>query len=470
MNGFSKKWMSLIGLMLVSIVVTIFLSGCEQQNTTTWLTTSATSSTTSSSNGPTGSQTTMTTQTTSATSSVSTSSTTSPSTAPTISPTTSPSTTPTTVPTTAPTATPARRVQDYFPLTPDVFFRYAGTGNEFEPMSVETDYLWPDRIQLATMNGATEYRRLFKVGNGRVQELLTRGELYVREDLSQLSPVKDGEILLMEPLVVGTSWLVNGDKRSITGVDVPVSTPAGSFKAIEVTTQGKDVTTRHYYAAGIGFVKMSITGAYEITQTFEKRDSNASKQQTMTFYYPRMTQSATEVRFLDIRVTMKTNEGIRETLARYFSSPPASGYQRIMSPAVTIRSVNIDPVTEIVHVDVSKNYAEEMKFGAEMEAAILRCLVNTVGHAYNVERVLLTLDGEPVNFGHVAMDPGQSFKVEYDGAISLDGQTVLYKVKFGDTLYRIAQMHQVTVQSIVDANNLVDPNLIYPGQLLKIPK
>lgn len=337
-------------------------------------------------------------------------------------------------------------------------------------MSVETDYVWPDRIQLAYMNGATEYRRLFKVGNGRVQELLTRGELYVREDLSQLPPIKDGEILLMEPLTVGTSWLVNGEKRSITGMDVPVSTPAGSFKTIEVTTQGKDVTTRQYYAAGIGFVKMAITGAYEITQTLEKRNPNASRQQNMTFYYPRMTQTATEIRFLDIRVTLKTNEGIREALAKYFSSPPASGYQRIMSPAVTIRSVNLDPVTEIIHVDVSKNYADEMKFGAEMEAAVIRCLVNTVGHAYNVERVILTLDGEPANFGHVAMDPGQSFKVDYDGAISLDGQHVLYRVKVGDTLYRIAQMHQVTVQSIVDANNLLDPDLIYPGQLLMIPK
>jgi 2',3'-cyclic-nucleotide 2'-phosphodiesterase (5'-nucleotidase family) len=44
-----------------------------------------------------------------------------------------------------------------------------------------------------------------------------------------------------------------------------------------------------------------------------------------------------------------------------------------------------------------------------------------------------------------------------------------YQVKSGDMLYRIANMYGVTVQEIVDANSIANPNMIYPGQMLKIP-
>jgi len=48
------------------------------------------------------------------------------------------------------------------------------------------------------------------------------------------------------------------------------------------------------------------------------------------------------------------------------------------------------------------------------------------------------------------------------------GQT-LYAVKPGDTLYRIATLYGVTVAAIVSANAITNPNLIYPGQVLVIP-
>ncbi len=48
------------------------------------------------------------------------------------------------------------------------------------------------------------------------------------------------------------------------------------------------------------------------------------------------------------------------------------------------------------------------------------------------------------------------------------GQT-LYVVKPGDTLYKIASLYGVTVSAIVAANNIVNPNLIYPNQVLVIP-
>ncbi len=44
-----------------------------------------------------------------------------------------------------------------------------------------------------------------------------------------------------------------------------------------------------------------------------------------------------------------------------------------------------------------------------------------------------------------------------------------YQVKKGDTLYSLAKQYNVTVNDIVVANNITNPNLIYEGQILEIP-
>ena len=42
-------------------------------------------------------------------------------------------------------------------------------------------------------------------------------------------------------------------------------------------------------------------------------------------------------------------------------------------------------------------------------------------------------------------------------------------VKYGDTLWSISQQYGVTIQAIVQANQLTDPNVLYPGTKLFIP-
>lgn len=48
------------------------------------------------------------------------------------------------------------------------------------------------------------------------------------------------------------------------------------------------------------------------------------------------------------------------------------------------------------------------------------------------------------------------------------GEDIVHTVAAGDTLYRIAQQYGVTIQSIVDANAITDPNALEVGQQLLI--
>lgn len=47
---------------------------------------------------------------------------------------------------------------------------------------------------------------------------------------------------------------------------------------------------------------------------------------------------------------------------------------------------------------------------------------------------------------------------------------MIYIVKPGDTLYSIAYRFETTVDSIVNVNNISNPNMIYPGQAITLPE
>lgn len=51
---------------------------------------------------------------------------------------------------------------------------------------------------------------------------------------------------------------------------------------------------------------------------------------------------------------------------------------------------------------------------------------------------------------------------------TINTESIYYTVQSGDTLYEIAARYGTTVQEIVDINNIANPNLIYPGETLRI--
>nr|WP_317332495.1 LysM peptidoglycan-binding domain-containing protein [uncultured Romboutsia sp.] len=65
--------------------------------------------------------------------------------------------------------------------------------------------------------------------------------------------------------------------------------------------------------------------------------------------------------------------------------------------------------------------------------------------------------------------PGQVLKIPSNDNNSQEKPTKTYIVKSGDTLSEIAQKFNTTVAKLVELNNIQNPNLIYPGQVLKIP-
>ncbi|MPM51125.1 hypothetical protein SDC9_97872 [bioreactor metagenome] len=54
-----------------------------------------------------------------------------------------------------------------------------------------------------------------------------------------------------------------------------------------------------------------------------------------------------------------------------------------------------------------------MNAGSGFEAMILQCLTNTLGDYYQVEEVYITIDGGPYESGHIIIEEGEAYKVDY---------------------------------------------------------
>ncbi len=61
---------------------------------------------------------------------------------------------------------------------------------------------------------------------------------------------------------------------------------------------------------------------------------------------------------------------------------------------------------------------------------------------------------------------GEILKIDA-GALSNEGY-LTYRIKSGDTLWSIARRYNTTVENLVKINNIENPNLIYPNQIIKI--
>jgi len=306
-------------------------------------------------------------------------------------------------------------IRDFFPFEPDVYYEYAGQGNEYAPMDAYVDYVYDDSIQLSYDNGGTVMGRLYKYRDGQLLLVKSVGEFYIREDLTQYEEDMQ-EIVLKEPIAVGTAWQNGEEIATITSVNSIVDTPLGQFEAIEVTAQNPSITTKKYYARGMGFIKMVISGEYEIIQELERRDAGVPLETFIRFYYPKMTETDVELVYSDIRTEMFTNMGLADVLAQHMKTPPDASLQPVMSANARINKVYYDGESTTAYVDLTKEFITEMNAGSATEGAILDSLTNTICNIYGASKMMITIDGQPYESGHVAFAEGEALVPKYENA------------------------------------------------------
>ncbi|HEY8805791.1 MAG TPA: GerMN domain-containing protein [Clostridium sp.] len=308
-------------------------------------------------------------------------------------------------------------IKDYFPLKENTKYVYEGKGNEFASYNVLVDYLVGNRIQLRTNNGGTEIVQVLENKDGNLTKLLSRGECFYRENLTQ-SPSNNAEILLKEPLLKGTTWILGGDrKRYISNVEVDVTTPLGKYKALEVTTTAKTTKTLDYYARNVGLVKtVFISNGDQISSSLSKIENNVSFTQSLEFYYPNI--NGINLNFVEKQLIFKTNDITRIKIESAYKVLPKGNIGRVLSPNAKIKSLYLNK-DGMVYVDFTKELVSEMNAGSGFESMILQSITNTLGRYYGVNKVYITVEGSPYKSGHIEMKKGEAFIVNLKNSIEL---------------------------------------------------
>lgn len=91
--------------------------------------------------------------------------------------------------------------------------------------------------------------------------------------------------------------------------------------------------------------------------------------------------------------------------------------------------------------------------------------LSQIAQEYNTTVNIIARENNIVNPNIIY--PGQRLIINTTGMGTELGH-LCYKVVRGDTLYGIAKRFNTTIENLVILNNIVNPNLIYPGQCLKI--
>lgn len=300
-------------------------------------------------------------------------------------------------------------IKNYFPFNQNYKYVYEGVGNEYASYTVFIDYIKDNRIQTRTNNGGTETVRVLENSNGELKEILSRGETYFRENFTGAKN-DGGEILLKEPLVKGTSWTTgNNIKKSITNVDIDTTTPLGTFKTLEVTSEENGNKTVNYYAKDMGLIKtVYISDGYEVTSTLSKIEKDVPLIQRVRVFFPNM--NADKLNYIETDISFKTNEEPKDIIEESIKN--LGDKNKVLSKNSKINSLKYNESKQMVGIDFSKELVSEMNAGSLYESMILQSITNTLGVYYGVDKVYITIDGKPYESGHIMKTEGEPFMVD----------------------------------------------------------
>lgn len=314
------------------------------------------------------------------------------------------------------TNTTSYTIKDFYPFNENTKYEYIGKGNEYAAFRLSIDYIKDNRIQLRKNNGGTEIVNVLEYKDKQLKLIFTKEECYYREDFTSKPSNKD-EVLLKEPLIKGTSWILSdGRKRYISNVDVPISTLSGNYKALEITTEDGTQKTLDYYALNAGLVQTIYNSKdTEIKSSLNKITPDSFLSQSIKLFYPNVKNE--KLYYTEKQFSFKTNDITKLAIEKAFKESPSNELIKLLGPDVKIKSLYLNGNT--VYVDFTKDFVTEMNTGSGIEQLILQCITNTLGEYYNASKVYITIDNKPYSSGNIIMKKGATFTVTTKNSIQI---------------------------------------------------
>jgi len=167
------------------------------------------------------------------------------------------------------------KAADYLPLTKGSNWDYEGEGNEYASFTRQVLFTKGNLAQTSDDNGGTVITRIIETTDNGLKILYFQPEDYQPSNLLETSFTANSQNLIIKnPIQIGTSWTDPDGKKEISALDSVVDTPLGKFDGclkIKISTEKDTSIVYQYFKKGVGMVKQEFfSGDTTITSTLKK--------------------------------------------------------------------------------------------------------------------------------------------------------------------------------------------------------
>lgn len=298
-----------------------------------------------------------------------------------------------------------QNLEDWIPRLNNVSYIYEGSGNEFASFNWTPQFNEEDYYQIARDNSGTTVVQVYQYTEDKITRIHSQEETYYRDNLTsiwEMDSFEEDEIVLKAPIALGTSWSNDDIDYEITAIDAEIEVPAGNYQTIEVTIESGDTTIKKYYAEEIGLVyEKTDSAGLTIESKLAEIESDTAENIPLTIYQADDQLMGLET--IESEILLETNEPARLEIERLLSGKIPEFENIFLLPEGTEINYLFLNEDHIVEVDLSEEYISNMNAGSSGEQFYLQGLTNTLTRYYGVNDLLLTIDGELYESGHILL-------------------------------------------------------------------
>lgn len=300
----------------------------------------------------------------------------------------------------------------WIPRLENVVYSYEGSGSEFAAFNWNPQFNQENYYQIVRNNGGTVMAEVYEYSETEITRTFTRSETYFRDNFTDIGAIPsetDEEIYLKTPIQIGTTWESADATYEITDVDKEMTVPLDTYETIEVTITYPDSTTRRYYAENVGLVyEVHDSDDFTVESSLVAIETDTPESLLVNIFVP--DEQAMGMDTVNAVINLATNDPARLAIQDLLSGQhPDYPAINVLPPETSIQYLFLNN-DNVVEVDVSEEFETNMNAGSTGELFYIYTLVNTLSQYYGTDDVLLTVDGEPFEGGHLIAEEGETFK------------------------------------------------------------
>lgn len=286
---------------------------------------------------------------------------------------------------------PRVSLDTYMPIVKDTMWVYEDSTVPYEPITVWIDFVKNNVIQIRFKQGSEMTTKVFVEEEEAIYEVATVENTTIKQDYTTLRQYNN--IVMKLPVEVGNSWvLTDGAIRTITATNKTYKTELGEQKGIEITTTHDAYTLVETFVEKIGLflVEYESTNS-KGTLSFGTLKNNKPQEEQVELYL--INKETGEFETVYEQVVVMTNEEPKHFLTDLLRKAPNEKYLVDISNGAIINTLFLDEEEQCLYVEMSEEFIDP-DYSIEEGEKVITSLVNTLGHYYNAEYVVMTVEGE----------------------------------------------------------------------------